>query len=57
MKLVLAVFLVVFSYMFFMMRTTDIVLGQAYGINAVYRNVANNADDIAAGKTDNTFSN
>lgn len=51
MKLFLALVFLVGSYLAFLFHTTDIVLGQITHLNNTYQYVANNADDIAAGRT------
>lgn len=50
MKLFLALVFLVGSYLGFLFYTTNVVLGQTAHLNQTYQYVANNADEIAAGR-------
>lgn len=49
MKLFLALLLLVGGYLYFLMHTTDTVLGMTKQLQNEYTYVANNADQIATG--------
>jgi hypothetical protein len=50
MKLFLFLLVLVGAYTFSLLKTTDMVLGQAMHLNTTYQYVANNADKIAGGQ-------
>lgn len=50
MKLFLALVFLVGSYLGFLFYTTNTVMGQVGQLNATYQYVANNSDQIAAGR-------